>query len=92
MVNENKISLYTSEWVPKKVIWEDLIWADILFSETINTGQWEISLKIKDKCDCSESEAIYCGQPKLKGLCQQSLPQPSQEFINKYIEKYNKDE
>lgn len=50
----------------------------------------DISLKLKEHCTCSESEAIYCGYPKIEGLCQQLLPQLSQSFIEKYIEEYNK--
>lgn len=47
------------------------------------------SLKLKEHCTCSESEAIYCGYPKIEGLCQQLLPQLSQSFIEKYVEEYN---
>lgn len=40
---------------------------------------------LKPSCTCTESAAIYCGSK-----CQISLPQPSQQFIEKYIEEYNK--
>lgn len=42
------------------------------------------SLKIKSTCNCSETEAIYCGEEKSVGKCQQSLPSPSEAFIKKY--------
>jgi len=52
-MNSNKITVYDSTWLPKIVIGEELIWSDIAFSETINTWQWQISLKIKDSFDSS---------------------------------------
>jgi len=50
------------------------------------------SLKLKSKCDCSESESIYCGKLKTEGLCQQLLSQIPQSFIEDYCKAGGIDE
>lgn len=44
-------------------------------------------LTLKPSCTCTESAAIYCGSK-----CQKSLPTLPQQFIEQYIEFYNKEE
>lgn len=48
------------------------------------------SLKVRDKCICSEEESITCGKPKAEGLCQQLIPLIPEYFVSLFIYEYNK--